>query len=148
VIRALLLIPLFAGCLSALGPEVGAPVVIPCNDVDSDPSVDVKFSADILAPILDGAGHCTHCHSPTGMSPIGYADTGLDVSTYSTLMAGGTRSASSIVIAGKPCESVLVQKLGASPPFGARMPLDGPPYLTAAEIQTIHDWIAEGASNN
>jgi hypothetical protein len=39
-----------------------------------------------------------------------------------------------------------VQKISAAPPFGARMPLDGPPFLSASQIQVISDWIAEGAT--
>ena len=48
----------------------------------------------------------------------------------------------------KPCESVIVQKLSLAPPFGARMPYNGPPYFTAAELTLVRDWIAEGARNN
>jgi hypothetical protein len=59
-------------------------------------------------------------------------------------MNSGTR----IVIPGKPCDSIIVQKLGLAPPFGARMPYNGPPYLSAAELQLIRDWIAEGALDN
>jgi hypothetical protein len=41
-----------------------------------------------------------------------------------------------------------VQKLESTPPFGSRMPLDGPPYLEDAEVLLIRDWIAEGALDN
>ncbi|MCG8555991.1 MAG: hypothetical protein MJD61_12000 [Proteobacteria bacterium] len=74
--------------------------------------------------------------------------TGLDLSTFSTLMAGGTGAAIPIVAPGKPCESLLVQKVGESPPFGTRMPRTGPPFLSDSEIQLIKDWIAEGALEN
>ncbi len=36
----------------------------------------------------------------------------------------------------------------AIPSFGARMPYNGPPYFTAAELTIVRDWIAEGANNN
>ena len=32
--------------------------------------------------------------------------------------------------------------------FGARMPLDGPPYLSLTDLQLISDWIVEGAHDN
>ena len=48
---------------------------------------------------------------------------------------------------GDACGSILVQKLGDAPPFGARMPLEGP-ALGAPEIQLIVDWIVEGADDN
>ena len=133
-----------AGCLHDLGPEVGEPVHDTCDDVDSDPDTDVGFTTGVL-PILEGTGRCTTCHTPTGKTPFGLDTSNLDLSTRETLLAGGTRSGVQIVVAGHPCASVLVQKLGQSPPFGARMPLDAPPFLTADELQRIADWIAEGA---
>jgi len=45
-----------------------------------------------------------------------------------------------------PDTSFLLVKLAGPPPDqGMRMPLGGP-YLDAAEMQLIHDWIAQGAS--
>ena len=45
--------------------------------------------------------------------------------------------------------SYLVDKvLGAAGISGGRMPKDGPPYLTLAQIDSIKDWIAAGANNN
>ena len=43
---------------------------------------------------------------------------------------------------------MLVQKLGPAPPFGARMPRNGPPYLPASDVALITDWILEGAHDN
>jgi hypothetical protein len=43
---------------------------------------------------------------------------------------------------------MLIQKLGAGPPFGSRMPLNGPPFWNSDELKLLHDWIAEGASDN
>jgi len=53
-----------------------------------------------------------------------------------------------IVVPGQPCASILYLKVDEAPPFGARMPLDGPPFWTEDEIQRLHDWIAEGAGDN
>ena len=36
----------------------------------------------------------------------------------------------------------------AAPPFGARMPRNGPPYLPASDVALITDWIIEGAHDN
>jgi len=51
------------------------------------------------------------------------------------------------VLPGDPDNSYLIVKLVPSDPRrkDARMPRDGPPYLTDAEIQFIRDWIASGA---
>jgi hypothetical protein len=39
----------------------------------------------------------------------------------------------------------LLQKIAEGPPFGSRMPLDGPPYLDEERQAVLADWIAEGA---
>lgn len=45
-----------------------------------------------------------------------------------------------------PDNSYLVQKIeGAGGISGDRMPQDGPPYLTGAQVDTIRTWIANGA---
>jgi hypothetical protein len=56
-------------------------------------------------------------------------------------MAGGSHGP--VVVAGDT-NSNLVLKLKPNPPFGVRMPFGGP-YLPDAEIQTIVQWIREGA---
>jgi hypothetical protein len=133
---------LLAGCLDAIGPEVGAPLAARCIDEDSNPGADVSFARDIR-PLL--TPRCTGCHGPGG---LGFEVARLDLTSYSALRAGGVTGGSGIVVPGQPCESVLVQKIGEGPPFGARMPLSGPPFLTDAQQALIHDWIAEGASEN
>jgi hypothetical protein len=144
--RALLLPGLLAclapaACLDALAPDVGPLTPRPtCND-DLDPSRDVSFSNDV-SPIFRGA--CDRCHVP---GAEGFQQSGLDLSTYSSLRVGGGRSLDAIVVDGEPCASVLWQKLGPAPPFGARMPRDDA-ALQDAQIDLIHDWIAEGAGDD
>jgi hypothetical protein len=132
-----------ASCVG-FGPEVGPVQHVSCADVDSDPDSETTFETHVR-PLLEGAGHCPDCHTPAGPTPSGLEVTGFDLSSLATLMAGGTQSGIAIVVPGHPCDSVLIQKLGEVPPFGVRMPLDGPPFLGADEIQVIADWIVEGA---
>jgi hypothetical protein len=136
---------LLAGCADVLAPDVGPPIRGACADLDSDPDVDIHFTDDVEAIFATGAAHCLGCHSPDGETPLGLEVGGLDLSEYEYLREGGVVSGDDIVVPGEPCRSVLVQKLGAAPPFGARMPLDGPPFLSDADRQVIADWIAEGA---
>ncbi len=140
---------LFAGCLDALDPQVGLPLVDRCVNQDSDPRNEVSFSRDILPIFKKEAGPvgCT-CHQPTDPNPLGFEQTGLDLSSYTGLRAGGSNSMASIVIPGQPCESILWQKISPGPPFGARMPFSGPPFLSDAQRRLIADWIAEGAHAN
>jgi hypothetical protein len=132
------------GCMTELAPEVGPPVRPACEDIDSDPDTSVEFERDVR-PILEQRGHCDACHTPDGRTPFGLELTGFDVSTRESLLAGGAQSGTAVVVPGRPCASILVHKALPNPPFGARMPLDGPPYLDGTSLQIIADWIAEGA---
>jgi len=141
MLRVLAVSVSLTGCLDALAPEVG-PLSEPAMcDVDSAPGRNVSFATDI-SPILRRS--CDRCHLPGGE---GQQMSGLDVSSYDTLRAGGTRSLDTIVIDRMPCESVLWQKTGTAPPFGARMPRNATP-LPDADRLLIHDWIAEGAQDD
>ena len=136
-----------SGCLLD-APDVGPPIAGRCNPVDSNTDQDVSFAVEIL-PIFrrDNAPGCS-CHQPSDGFRPGFELTGLDLSSYESLLRGGTNSGGQIVVPGSPCDSILVQKIGDAPPFGSRMPLSGPPYLTDRERQVIADWIAEGARDN
>ena len=88
------------------------------------------FAANIQ-PIL--SAKCYICHS--GSSASG----GLDLTSYKSA------AALKIWVPGKPSQSLLYLKLtGAVPP---QMPLGGP-YLPPGAIQTIANWIKEGAPDN
>lgn len=131
-----------AGCADYV-PDVGPPLAGACDPADSDPDVDVSFARDVR-PLFDrdsGMGGCG-CHGPSRRT------SGLDMGSLASLMNGGQTSGRDAIVPGDPCASVLLQKVSDTPPFGARMPLDGPPYLAAEELQLLHDWIAEGAQDN
>jgi hypothetical protein len=139
---------LTAGC-DDIRPDVGPPAQELCLDEDSDPDTPVRFTGDIIETIfareLTG---CHQCHRPTAPTPLGFEVGGLDLTNATSLKAGGVVSGTDIVVPGRPCESIILQKVGPAPPFGGRMPLNGPPFLNDEERQLIHDWIAEGALDN
>jgi len=153
---ALLAWPWITSCFDVIDPfdpMVGSAIADRCSGQDSDPDQDVSFSSQIL-PIFrkeSGPVGCG-CHQPNDPtrfpSPIGFEQTGLDLSSYSGVRAGGSNSLGTAVIPGSPCESILVQKISAGPPFGARMPFNGPPFLDDERRQLIADWVAEGARDN
>lgn len=135
-----------AGC--ALAPDVGARLAGTCDDSDGHAGKPVSFSADIHPLILRQVGGCS-CHLPTPTGDgVGTQISGLNLSSLATLRMGGMNTGARIVVAGDPCSSLMYQKLSDAPPFGSRMPLNGPPFWTADELQLLHDWIAQGASNN
>lgn len=138
------------GCIAdSFAPDVGEPLAGTCDSDDSDPDVDISFALD-LRPVMNrprGEAGCS-CHTPTNGTPSGIELGGLDLGSWHAMRQGGRQSGSEIVVAGDPCSSILIEKITETPGFGARMPLDGEPYLTGEEIQMFRDWIAEGASDN
>jgi len=135
--------------LDAPVPGVRPPLGGGCDGADSDPATAVSFARDVR-PLMDRPrteGGCS-CHTPTNGTPTGIELGGLDLGSVDSLRQGGRIAGAEIVVPGDACASVLVQKISETPPFGSRMPLDGPAFLTADEQRLIHDWIAEGAEDN
>lgn len=100
----------------------------------------------------DAAGRvaCTNCHTNVGRNPAGGLNLLPDLS-YAALVnvASVTNRGFVRVVPGDPDASILVRKLEGSPGLvGQRMPIGGPPYLTAGQIQIIRRWIELGAPNN
>lgn len=123
----------------------------PEPDTDTSDNGAVSFERDIR-PILDrlpedpaGPG-CRMCHYKTESEHVGLDLGGLDLTTLGGLRKGGATSGSKIIVPGSPTDSVLIQKLHGTYPFGERMPRSGPPYLPGEEILLIERWIAEGAN--
>src|SRR5262249_8594970 len=117
-----------------------------CQDVDSNPAVSVNFETQ-LRPLINnevaGTRGCIGCHSPTSGTMEGFLATGLDLTKLQLIRKGSTDD-TDIVVPGKPCESLIVQKLEGTDPEGVRMPKGGP-YWAPDKIQLMVDWIAEGA---
>jgi hypothetical protein len=156
--RLLAVIALLTGCEVIYEPEVGplqaAPPdagsagdgdggITPSTGLcgDSDPNTTVSFSQHVRPLLNRSPGGCTGCHGANATS-------GFSIGSYEALRRGGQASGTRIVLPGKPCDSILVQKLGVAPPFGARMPYNGPPFYTSTELTLFRDWVAEGALNN
>jgi hypothetical protein len=135
---SVLLVAWAGSCVDTFEPEVGELTAGVCKNDDSDPDNAVP-PQKILDHLQMGCG----CHNPTG-SAIAIDSTAFSVGSWSSIKRGGNNSRDKIIIAGDPCGSYLYQKLSDAPPLGARMPPSGP-YWSRAEMQELHDWIAEGA---
>jgi len=113
----------------------GAPVLalaLLCGVTPTPVSAQEEVTYADLAPQLDR--RCAPCHS----GPV--AARGLQLDSYAGVLTGSARGA--VVKAGDPDGSELVRRLtGTSLP---RMPLTGPPYLDAAEVERVRRWIAAG----
>jgi hypothetical protein len=86
---------------------------------------------DDLLPLFQLKG-CITCHGGDG---------GLTLTTRESLLHGGAHGP--VAIPRRSSASNLVRKLGASLPFGERMPKGGAP-LTTDEIRLVADWIDQG----
>ena len=91
----------------------------------------VSFSKDVL-PIL--TSRCQNCHGG------GRAEAGLNLTSYKGVMAGVLGRA--VVIPGSSATSILVESIvtGQMPRRASKLP--------ASEIETISNWVDQGALDN
>lgn len=100
----------------------------------------VSFSQDVQ-PILDQ--HCIECHQADGAGAVA---SGFDMTSYEGLMKG--TSFGPMVIAGDPEGSnVLVLMEGRADP-SISMPHGQRDEVPGRDIETIRNWIEQGAENN
>lgn len=76
---------------------------------------------------------CVVCHSGSD------APLGLHLDSHAGVMAGSENGP--VVVAGDMASPLLQRLRGEAEP---RMPLDGPPFLSEAEIALVSDWVAAG----
>ena len=98
----------------------------------------VSFSNDVF-PIIKR--RCMPCHASDSENP-----SELFMESYPDLMKGGKHGKP--VIPKKGDESILVQKIKPSPPFGDQMPLMTKKKLTDEEVEIFKKWIDQGAKKN
>lgn len=144
VLLSVVAIALASACAD-VDPQTGS-IRPTCKDADSNPAVAVDFARDIRPMInnkVPGTKGCLSCHDPNGGTMEGFIAKGLDLTKLQNIRKG-SREDKDIIVPGKPCSSIIVQKLQGTFPEGARMPKNGP-YWEDAKIQLMIDWIAEGA---
>jgi hypothetical protein len=103
-----------------------------CGICGGDNSSCINFTDEILPIFLT---NCTGCHGNLG---------GLNLSSFTDIMNGGTSGAS--VIPENGANSLIIQKLRGTAQ-GSQMPMGGNP-LEESVISIIETWINEGAQNN
>ncbi len=135
-ITLVLLTALLAGCAKDEGPLFVPRPVDPAIPMDT-----VSFSAEVV-PIF--TAHCWLCHPPmaNGMDLSAQFAYGELVNVPSVNWAPALR-----VVPGDPEASVLWNKVNFTETYGLGMPPNGAP-LSSAELQTIREWIEQGAMNN
>jgi uncharacterized membrane protein/mono/diheme cytochrome c family protein len=95
-----------------------------------------SFYAKRINPIFDA--NCVACHGESKVNG------GLRLDSYESLMKGGQDG--SVIVAGKPDESLLLVRVKLPPSHKQFMPAEGKPPLKAEEIAWIKAWIQQGAS--
>ncbi len=98
----------------------------------------VSFKNDVF-PLIKK--NCLPCHSEEQMNP-----SELYMDSYDGIMAGGKHGKP--LVRGKAKESLMIQKLEETPPFGDRMPLKAKQPLSDEEMKILIDWINRGAKKN
>jgi mono/diheme cytochrome c family protein len=89
-----------------------------------------------VAPLF--ARHCARCHTENGL--MGAAPEAYRLTSHADTLSPAERAR---VVPGRPEASELLRRIkGHARP---RMPLDGPPYLSDADIQLVETWIVQGA---
>jgi hypothetical protein len=106
------------------------------------PGVGVSFSASIQDTLI---ARCALpvCHGQ------GSSQNGFTMGNVSwNEIRNGSGNHGPILVPGDASNSNLFMKTTLNPPFGARMPADGPPYLSLEAQAAIRDWINQGALDN
>jgi mono/diheme cytochrome c family protein len=105
----------------------------------ADPRADGRVTYSEVAPIF--GKHCVECHSVS--SKLGAPPKGLKLSSLNEVLAGGDDV---VVLPGQAQASEIIRRVeGLSMP---RMPMDGPPWLSAEEVSLLRDWIDGGAMDD
>ena len=93
---------------------------------------------------------CASCHTDVGRNPAAGLNLKAGSSFAQLVGVASLQNPGAVrVIAGNANTSYLVQKLeGSAGIVGLRMPRNGPPFLTDAQVKFIRDWITAGALNN
>lgn len=99
----------------------------------------VSFSKDVQ-PIL--AKNCSECHAP---GKEGFAASGLDTTSYASLMRGGKFGP--LIKPGDALSSSLNMLVEGRAHASIRMP-HGREKLPDKDIETLKVWVNEGAKNN
>ena len=89
-----------------------------------------------VAPVF--AQRCAKCHTDGGQ--MGAPPEGFRLTSYASALDAADRAR---IVPGQPEASELLRRIrGQALP---RMPMDGPPYLSANEIGLVQRWIEQGA---
>jgi hypothetical protein len=127
--------------VDSLGDTIIDTIVDTIIDTMPDTTVDTTTSGitfnNFVGPLFVASCDGPGCHN--SIPGVG----NFSVVNYVEVVNGG--SAGTGIVAGDTANSIVYQKLLNPPPFGSRMPLDGPPFFAQSTLDSIVMWILDGA---
>lgn len=112
-------------------PAFGSPVKVPGG---------ISYRNDVF-PILHD--YCLNCHEPGGK---GYEKSGLDMSTYQSLMRG--TKFGTVIKPGDSFTSVIIQVIEGRVHASIKMPFGMNGGLARDKIEILKKWVDQGANDN
>tara|TARA_R110002124_G_scaffold252177_4_gene417436 strand:+ start:228 stop:626 length:399 start_codon:yes stop_codon:yes gene_type:complete len=110
------------------------------DQVPEIPDEPISYASQIQ-PIFNTTCGGSSCHTNGGSA------NGVNLDSYqSAINSTGLSYGTLVIIPGNADESPLVDKLGANPEFGSRMPLSG--SISSSDVGKIIAWINQGALDN
>ena len=100
----------------------------------------VSYKSDVY-PILHD--YCLNCHEPGGK---GYEASGLDMTSYASLMKGTKYGA--VIKPGDSFSSVMIQLIEGRAHPAIKMPFELKGGLPERKILTLKNWVAQGAKDD
>lgn len=103
-------------------------------------AADMSFKNDVTPVLHD---YCLSCHQPGGK---GYEKSGLDMSSYDTLMKGTKFGA--VIKPGDSFTSIFIQVIEGRVHASIKMPYGMNGGLAKEKIAVLKKWVDQGAKNN
>jgi hypothetical protein len=101
---------------------------------------EVSYKNDVVPIIHD---YCLNCHEPGGK---GYEKSGLNMTTYESLMKGTKFGA--VIKPGDSFTSIWIQVIEGRVHSSIKMPFGMEGGLAKDKIETLKKWVNQGAKNN
>ncbi len=114
--------------------------VILLSGCDTTPAAKISFAKQVQ-PIL--AQHCLECHDTKGSGAVA---SGLQLTSYQHLMKG--TKFGPVIKPGDSLSSTLVILIEGRANASINMPHGDRPPLSKEQVQTLRQWIDQGANDN
>jgi len=124
---------IFLGCMA-----------IGCGNLDKDEDTVVNLVPTDVQSIFTASCAKSGCHSgssPTAGQNLSENQAYANIVNVTSLEVGSKKR----IAPGDTASSYLFDKIKGIQSVGARMPFDGPPYLSNSQIDAIRQWILIGA---